>query len=197
MNRRDRIAARGERQVAAGDRGRPLLTVMIASMTARSESLRRLLDRFAQQAGASGGGLQILVAIDDGEIPLATKRNTLLDAAAGDYIASVDDDDLVGFDYVSAILDAIRRNPGVDCITFEGLRTVDGGQPHRMIWSLAHAGNSRAPDGTRRIQVNHICPIRAGIAKQSWFPSYECSNYCRDISFNSPDNPVINVCLEI
>ena len=62
--------------------------------------------------------IEILVESDSGQMPTGTKRNRLLRRAIGEYVAFIDDDDLVSTDYAAKILKAIESNP--DCCSLQG-----------------------------------------------------------------------------
>ena len=57
--------------------------------------------------------VEIVKFIDKGELTIGAKRNQLVKRSKGEYIAFIDDDDLVSFDYVSKILKAIEKNQTV------------------------------------------------------------------------------------
>lgn len=147
----------------------PLLSICIPSLASRAESLGELLKVFAPQLQEAGSRAEISIAVDGGGTLPARKRNELLFSARGRFVCFVDDDDMVAEDYIPAILEEIERDPLVDVVSFEGERSVDGGDPHRMIWSAQTRKNSRDPDGTRHIAANHLCPIRREIARRSFF----------------------------
>jgi glycosyltransferase involved in cell wall biosynthesis len=63
--------------------------------------------------------VELLANLDSGEKSIGQKRNELLCAAKGEYVAFVDDDDLIASDYISSILTAISyKKP--DCCGIKG-----------------------------------------------------------------------------
>jgi glycosyltransferase involved in cell wall biosynthesis len=78
----------------------------------------------AQSAGLPRGTIEHIVMLDQRTRTVGMKRQALLDAALGDYIAFVDDDDDIADDYVACILEAIEAKP--DVITFHGDCTYNG-----------------------------------------------------------------------
>ena len=86
------------------------LSILIPSLNRRKHYLDRLISILNPQATDD---VEILINIDDGEKSIGTKRNELLEQATGDYIAFVDDDDIVEDYYVLEILNAIQSNPDV------------------------------------------------------------------------------------
>lgn len=164
-----------------------LLSLLVPTLPARADRLDRLTTHLAEQIVAAHliGHIEILT--DNSDAPLGDKRNALLARAKGAYIASFDDDDLPGPFYIQAITEAIQAHPGIHCITFDGVRYEDDRPQSRLIYRLDHGnglaphrthnarvisildGNSHPVNQTRRIGCNHICPIRADLAKASRF----------------------------
>ena len=66
-------------------------------------ALIRNLDEQIEKANAREL-VEVIPEVDKGETPTGTKRNNLIDRAAGKYIVFVDDDDTVSDYYVSEIL---------------------------------------------------------------------------------------------
>jgi glycosyltransferase involved in cell wall biosynthesis len=50
-------------------------------------------------------------------MPVGTKRNMLLQSAQGEYIAFIDDDDMVSAEYVDRLIQATKTRPA--CISFK------------------------------------------------------------------------------
>jgi len=153
--------------------GRPILSLLVPSLKARSPTFRRLRRQLGRQIAALPGGprqVEVLTAVDAGGQTLADKRQSLLDRATGAYVAFLDDDDEIGGGYLRRILGAILDWPGVDVVTFEGERTVAGkpAETRRQHWSLATRANRRTPT-TRYIMANHLCPMRTELARRSRF----------------------------
>lgn len=148
----------------------PLLSICIPSIARRSISgeLGELLGVLAPQIEQAGPAVEVLLSIDAGGLLPARKRTDLLFSARGRFIAFIDDDDLVSQDYVAAILEAIRSDPEVDCVTFEGRRTVDGRESCQMIWTTSIDKNIKKPEA-RWIRANHLSPIRRDLARKSFF----------------------------
>ena len=69
--------------------------------------------------------IEHLVVFDNRRRSVGLKRQACLDIARGDYIAFVDDDDVIAEDYVERILEAIE-NTQADVITFDQRAFVNG-----------------------------------------------------------------------
>ena len=121
------------------------------------------------------GLAELVIGNSPAAADVSAKRNALIAAARGRYLCFVDDDDWVADTYVWELLAAIAgpHSPcQPDVISFEGTRTV-AGQPAeagRMVWEVRENGtNTRDSDGTRHICANHICAVRADLARRCWF----------------------------
>jgi hypothetical protein len=100
----------------------PRLSILILTLKSRESMFDRLLSVLGPQC--EGLPVEIIVEKDDGESCIGDKRNRCLDRATGDYIAFIDDDDLVHDEYVELILNGIET--GADCIGFKSLISNTG-----------------------------------------------------------------------
>ena len=120
-------------------------SVLMLSIPERIESMKAAVTHLQEQANATGQpkSVEILVMLDNRSKSISEKRNDLLMAARGKYVAFLDDDDAVSKEYMSKILQAIDEHEGVDCISFNQWCTLDGepmdvkfgiGNPHGQLW---------------------------------------------------------------
>lgn len=91
------------------------LSILVCSIQRREKQLTRLMNVLNPQMKSN---VEVLVETDDGQMSIGAKRNKLLSLAQGDYVAFVDDDDLVSLDYVDKILNAASTSP--DCCSLTG-----------------------------------------------------------------------------
>lgn len=135
------------------------LSVLIAAMPHRPhKEITAILRRQAEQCG----GVEVLCEVDDGLS--GPKRQRLLEAAQGDYIAFVDDDDKVADDYVCELLEAARS--GADVLTFN-LDFYRNGHLAET-WQFGPWPNQRRKG---KMQLNHLCAWRREIARKvAWCP---------------------------
>ena len=115
--------------------------------------------------------IEVLTNVDNGELSIGSKRNELLQRAKGDYVAFVDDDDVVTESYFKNIFEGIERK--VDCCSLKGIITEDGINPlifeHSIKYSEYKTNPDHMPVRYERFP-NHLNTIRASIAKQFKFP---------------------------
>jgi glycosyl transferase family 2 len=140
------------------------LSILICSMTKRHALLHRLYGVLAPQRRPD---VEILTSTDDGQLLIGSKRNGLLRAAQGTYVAFVDDDDRVSADYVGRIIKAVETKP--DCVGMEGLISIDGRQPKKFIHSLRY-GSWFEKNNIYYRNPNHLNPIRRDLAIAAGFP---------------------------
>lgn len=106
-----------------GSKRDPILSILICSLEERkSFFLPRILSILKPQI--EGKETEIIILIDQAQVPVGAKRNMALDQSRGKYVCFVDDDDLVSEDYVDSILEKTSEDP--DVIVFSGVVTTDG-----------------------------------------------------------------------
>jgi glycosyltransferase involved in cell wall biosynthesis len=132
--------------------------------------------------------VEVIVNIDDGQLSIGDKRNALLEMATGDYIAFVDDDDMVRTNYVRCILEAIQQNP--DCVGIEGVITFNGNmqQGRKFIHSLQYRSWFEK-DGVYYRNPNHLSPVKREHALKVKFPS---KNHGEDHDYSTALLPFLN-----
>lgn len=121
-----------------------LLSILIPSTPDRRKDLSKLLECISEQEYTRKvdmfdiDGLncsryydllcpiEILVFEDAKIMTIGEKRELLYKHAKGVYSIQVDSDDLLAPNAIQLILEAIKSNPEVDCITFEEHIDIDG-----------------------------------------------------------------------
>lgn len=146
------------------------LSILIPTLQCRAEMLARLMAVLTPQITDE---VELLTLLDDGDRTTGAKRNELLARATSEYVAFVDDDDLVSRDYVGKILSALEKSP--DVVTFKVMRYLDGQKWGEQIMRMGHTYKIEEDD---RVGVywlfrpTHLCPTRATLAKQVQFKEW-------------------------
>jgi len=140
------------------------LSILICSLSSRADKLQRLMTVLQPQVNDA---VEILIKTDNGEMTIGAKRNLLLEEATGEYIAFVDDDDLVSEDYVKKILEATESKP--DCCGIQGIITFQGQSPRMFIHSLKYKEWFEQNNVYYRCP-NHLNPVKREIALLVKFP---------------------------
>jgi len=118
-----------------------------------------------------GRPVELLALTDNKSMSVGDKRNLLLRCATGDYVAFVDDDDMVVVDYVPLLLEAIET--GADVITIGVKETETRGDKEIirfMDFDIAY-GKNHSVQGTRHFIPDHLCCFKRGVALQAEFPN--------------------------
>jgi len=159
-----------------------LFSILICSIVQRQQLLDRLMDKLNPQKTDE---VEILVDQDNMVQPVWAKRNALVRRASGDYLAFIDDDDLVSDDYVSKILEAVKTSP--DCCGIEGVQyNADNPScPVKFVHSIRYFdcppnGYDDVPEGYLYLRTpTHLSPIRSSIVKSCPFQP----RYFEDMTF--------------
>jgi glycosyltransferase involved in cell wall biosynthesis len=156
------------------------LSILIVSLKKRKHLLDQLLRVLQIQLTDE---VEVLISSDDGEIPIGTKRNNLLNKASGKYVCFIDDDDLVSPFYTKYILEALKTSP--DCVGLQGIISLKTQGPKIFIHSLSYASWFEK-DGVYYRCPNHLNPVKTEIAKNVKFPDIS-SGEDRVYSYNLKD----------
>lgn len=125
------------------------LSILIPTTRTRYHFLQRILGILLPQIN---GDTQLLIDADDGDVSIGVKRQRMLDAAVGEYVVFVDDDDIVSENYVGGILKAMASKP--DFVRLKFFRSVNGA--NRREWVLP--------------EPFHINPVRRELALRVGYP---------------------------
>lgn len=164
------------------------LSILICTVPNRKKELDRLLKVLEVQMVPE---VEVLTFSDNFEWSIGEKRNELVKDASGEYVAFIDDDDLVSYDYISSILKATKDNPDVIGIT--GIITTNGKNPKKFIHS-ATVKEWCEKDGIYYRCPNHLNPVKRSLAIQVPFPS-KC--YGEDKDYSLKLLPLLNTEIEI
>jgi hypothetical protein len=159
------------------------LSILICTLPERAQFLRQL--RAVLDPQMKGQPVELLMDERLRPVSTGTKRNALLDRARGDYVAAIDDDDLVSDHYVHDVLSSLKDGP--DCAELRGIITTDGGNPKPFIHTI-HCKTWHEKDGTYWRYPNHLSSIRRELALQARFPE---KNFGEDKEFSDRVKPLL------
>jgi hypothetical protein len=142
------------------------LSILVATMPSRIRHLQRVRDMLKPQLSR-----EVEVLESDMPIPVGGKRQRLLEAASGAYLAFVDDDDAVAPDYVARILKAIESLP--DDVGIWVRRYEEGIYQGLAIYSLGFNDFFHTFwDGMDRLYCRfpmHLSPVKRELALKAGF----------------------------
>lgn len=151
------------------------LSILIPTISSRRQLLDKLCKEISSQVAKLNIHDQVEILIDPHEPPISIgqKRNGLTETASGKYICFVDDDDMIGPNYIKHIFEGIAND--VDCISLLGVMTTDGENPEVFEHSLKYTSwktNEMLVVGKPKYErnPNHLNVIRSSIAKKFKFP---------------------------
>ena len=146
----------------------PKLSICLATVENRCDLFALLHAELLRQT-KDHPEVELIVACDAKQISIGKKRQNLLEAATGDYVCYIDDDDWISVDYVVTILDALKSKP--DCVGFEIHCTKNGGAVESAIASMRYKQWGDHQDGYRyNRSIYHKTPVRRELALQVGFP---------------------------
>lgn len=140
--------------------------ILVLSNPNRFQFLSQL--RSVLEPQCFGKDARMTVRIFDSSLSLGANREAMRQASEGEYIAFVDDDDLVASDYVDRILEALETNP--DYVGFKVKMLIQGRQGPMAIHSLrfgkwsSNYGWKKNPDLLLERDISHLNPIRRDLA---------------------------------
>lgn len=159
----------------------PVISILICSLNKRAGRLAKLLRFLEKQIDLCDAKdkVQILIELDNGEMPTGTKRNILYAKAQGKYSISHDDDDIPGDFYIEELLKAAESD--ADCFAMGGIMTTDGARLQEWYISKDFPYCARRKENGEEYYLrfpNHITPIRSTITKQFQFPdAWQAEDY--------------------
>lgn len=144
----------------------PKLSLLLATVENRADMFAKLHAELSRQA--EGRPVELVVACDAKQISIGKKRQNLLEAATGEYVAFIDDDDWIAEDYVERVLKALATNP--DCVGFLILCTHNGKNPQKAIASMRYRVWGENQDGyTYTRSIYHKTPHLRSLALKVGF----------------------------
>lgn len=143
----------------------PALSILICTLPRRQALLTSLLSDLDRQCK----GFDVEVLTDNGPGTVGAKRQRMIEAATGEYVVFIDDDDDINPAYIKNIFVHLGS---CDVIGFEGEITTNGRNKKRFSISKDH--NYEEKNGIYYRYNNHLSPIRREITLQIGY---------RDMSF--------------
>ncbi len=163
----------------------PHLSILTPSVWSRAAQTNALREKIEAQIAELNlpGAVEHLVLLDNRARSIGLKRQSLLDAARGEFIAFVDDDDDVSADYVGSLVTAILTAPEADVITFEQA-AIYNGKPFTVVFQAGAKDEKLILDGPDDQRITrgawHVCAWRRSKVRHCQFLD---SNYGEDFTW--------------
>ena len=145
----------------------PKLSILVCTLASRKSFFDVLYKKISRQLTPD---IQFLNYCDSGEITIGAKREALKEAATGDYIVYIDDDDRISRYYVRNVLESLKSCP--DTIGIRGFQTTDLKDLKCFECSLKY-GEKQWNEIQNDIVIkptNHINPVKRELALNCPFP---------------------------
>lgn len=160
---------------------KPLLTICTPSIWSRQDKAASLAAEIQKQTEGCGlrtDHVEHIVLTDNKCMTIGEKRQRLFDSARGEYVAFVDDDDLIMDGYIPSIANACARS-GADVITFKQRVLVDGAEG-TCVFRLGQQDEPFVAGGTFKRGPWHVCAWRKAPVASC---RYLSCNYGEDIAW--------------
>jgi glycosyltransferase involved in cell wall biosynthesis len=154
------------------------LSLLIPTLNDRSAICEQVTSEIVNQLTTE---VEMLVLPDDGESSIGAKRNILLEGATGDYVAFIDDDDMISKDYIEKVLAALEGNP--DCASLDGYAYWRDGSKRLFRHSIEYT-SWYTSEGVDYRMPNHVNAVRREYALRVRFPEInhaEDHQYSKDL----------------
>jgi glycosyltransferase involved in cell wall biosynthesis len=146
-----------------------LWSILICTIAERRALYEALVGKLAKQILGINAerDVELIRFLDNRELTTGAKRNELVEKARGMYISFVDDDDDVSDEYVRLLYQGAQQ--GKDCLSLEGIITVNGNNPQQFIHSLRYTNYTKWHDVYHR-PPNHLNVIKKDLIAAFKFP---------------------------
>ena len=147
------------------------LSILILTIPNRKRMFDKLIselnNQFTDEKFVPFEDYEILIQSDTDKT-IGEKRDELLQRARGEYIAFIDDDDMIGEDYVKCFVEGYEYKP--DCYSLRGVITWDGVNPELFEHSIKYNEWATTGNAIKYERFpNHLNFIKSDIAKKFRF----------------------------
>lgn len=147
-------------------------TLCIATVPQRADKLRRLMALLLPQV--EGLPIEILIYYNNFEHTIGYFRQKMMEEARGEYISSIDDDDIIPINFVDEIFPLLDGTAyiGFNVELRDPARSKELLKPRPVYHSLKYGEWLEDDDGYYR-GVTHLNPILTHLAREASFPEVE------------------------
>ncbi len=147
-------------------------SILVLTQPSRAEFLQRLMKGLAPQV-EKFSDVEVIVTLFDNKFSIGKNRGMMLEAAVGEYVNFVDDDDLLADDYVSSIYPLLD---GVDYIGFQAKLHIDGMYCGKLSYHSLMCNRWFENSNGYFRDISHLNPIRNSLAVAGRMGDHEGKN---------------------
>lgn len=104
------------------------LSILVPTIPSRINNFYlRLMNNLLNQI-KSYNDIELISFFDNKKRSIGSKRDEMLKLAQGEYLVFIDDDDRISEDYIREIMFSLYNNPETDCVVFDNLTSINGGE---------------------------------------------------------------------
>jgi len=135
----------------------------------RNMSLKKLWNELNNQIERNNVNdkVKILIETDKGQLSVGNKRNSLINKCSTDYIAFIDDDDMISEDYIEQIFRTLNSEEDLDILFIKINHIIDGKLNKVIIPSINIENEINSTQFTKN--YFHLCPHKLSISKKVLF----------------------------
>lgn len=144
-------------------------SILICTLEERKAWFEPLYNKILQQIKEVGlnDHIEVLYFLDNREASIGHKRNALFDAARGEYVNFLDDDDDIHANYIAMLYECMRKKP--DVVKLMGIITFHGKSPRLFVHSIQYKTYFEH-NGIYFRPPNHLNPMKRSLAMKFRFP---------------------------
>jgi glycosyltransferase involved in cell wall biosynthesis len=113
--------------------------------------------------------IELISFFDNKKRTIGKKRSEMLNLAQGEYVVFIDDDDRIADDYISSIMEALYTNPNTDCVVFDTICCVNGGNKKLCKYGIEFEYGDILNGTEWRGKPSHTMVYKSSIAKKHIF----------------------------
>ena len=152
---------------------KPKLSILIPSTPNRvANKMLKLFTSLEEQVAklSNPDDVELLVFLDNKRRSIGYKRESLLYIARGDFVAFMDDDDVVHDFYIEEAIKAINVNSDVDVITFKEYIYINNSPRYELTFELGYPKNDSVQIPNAKRPPWHCCFWKRKLAQKYHFP---------------------------
>lgn len=162
---------RRDREFDLNKLNKKLFSILITSIPERFSNLSQIYKKIEDQIKKNNYGdkVEILAFVDNKTRSIGHKRQDLINASEGKFLAFLDDDDLISENYIEEIISAIEENPNVDVISFNQEAKIGLDNPVIVYFGLQYENTEYIPGLPMYRKPFHMCAWNSKLAKATEF----------------------------